>query len=110
TTNNNYSYTTSIYHKPTATPLTMNFYSFSPISHRLSVVIGGINRILKLCSSWFLIHNELKNFRSLLLRNNYPSWIIDSIIKRTINKFRNIRSNPEFGPQKERVFLGIPYI
>ena len=88
----------------------MNFNSFSPLSHRLSVVIGGVNRILKLCSSWLLIHTELQFFRCLLLRNNFPSWIIDSIIKRTITKFRNSNVNPQFGPQKERVFLGIPYI
>ena len=54
------------------------------------------------------IHTEIQYFRSVLLRNNFPSWILDSIIKKSINKFLN--PCPKFGPQKERVFIGIPYI
>jgi len=86
----------------------MNFNSFSPMSHRLTVIMSGVNRILKLCSSWPIIHIEIQKFRTLLLRNSFPSWIVDSLIKKTINKFVNPKVT--MGPQKERIFLGIPFI
>jgi len=105
---NVYSYATSIFHKPTTTPLTMKFNSFSPMSHRLTVIMSGVSRILKLCSSWSIIHTEIQKFRALLLRNSFPCWLVDSLIKKCINNFVN--PIVKMGPQKERIFLGIPFI
>ena len=44
----------------------------------------------------------------MLLRNSYPSWILDRIIKSSVSNF--ITPNLKFGPNKERLFIGLPYL
>jgi len=104
-----YKYDTKIYHKPTASVLTLNFNSFSPLVHRLSIIKSGIWRILKTCSNWILIHAEIQYFRTNLLRNSYPAWVIDSNIKKTIQNFLNPKPTT-IGPKKETIYFGIPFI
>jgi len=61
-----------------------------------------------LCSSWCLFQAESSKLRSMLLRNAYPSWILDRIIKRSINTF--MHPSVKYGPQKERLYIGLPYV
>ena len=44
----------------------------------------------------------------MLLRNAYPSFIIDRIIKRCISDF--VQPNVKFGPHKERLYIGLPFL
>jgi len=44
----------------------------------------------------------------MLLRNAYPSWILDRIIKRSINTF--MHPSVKYGPKKERLYIGLPYL
>ena len=45
----------------------------------------------------------------MLLRNSYPAWLLDKIIKSSVSKF--IGSNSvAFGPNKDRIYIGIPYL
>lgn len=67
-----------------------------------------VNRALRLCSTWNLVHTEIQNVRSMLLRNCFPSWILDRIIKSLLNSFVNPRV--QFGPVRERWYLGLPYL
>ena len=61
-----------------------------------------------MCSNWNLVHDEIAHIKSLLLRNSYPSWILDRIIKRSVNYFVN--SSVQFGPKKERIYIGLPFL
>jgi len=106
--NNMFGFSTSVYRKPTSTSLYMNFNSFTPLQYRLSVFKCLVYRALRLCSSWQLIHNEIQTLRSMLLRNSFPSWILDRIIKSLINS--SINPLIKFGPAKERVYIGLPYL
>ena len=42
--------------------------------------------------------------RSMLLRNAYPSWLLDRIIKNSVSYF--INPNVKLGPQKDRLYIG----
>src|SRR5688572_3346319 len=106
--NNRFCYSTSVYRKPTSTSLYMKFNSFTPLSCRLSVFKCLIYRALRLCLSWNLIHDEIQILRSMLLRNAFPSWILDRIIKSLLNS--SINPLVKFGPAKERLFLRLPYL
>src|SRR5206468_6002069 len=75
--NNLDGYQTSVYRKPTFTSLFTNYNSFTPLTYRLSVFKCLIYRAYHLCSSWSLFHVEISKLRSMLLRNAYPSWILD---------------------------------
>lgn len=103
-----HSYLTSVYRKPTFTGLFTNYNSFTPLLYRLSVFKCLIYRAFQLCSNWNLIHDEISHIKSLLLRNAYPSWILDRIVKRSIDHFLN--PNVQFGPKKERVYVGLPFL
>ena len=44
----------------------------------------------------------------MLLRNAYPSWILDRIIKSSVSNF--MQPSVKFGPHKERVYIGLPFL
>ena len=44
----------------------------------------------------------------MLLRNSFPSWILDRIIRSLLNNF--INPLVKFGPAKERLYIGLPYL
>jgi hypothetical protein len=108
TENNRHKYLTSVYRKPTSTSLFMNFNSFVPLMYRLSVFKCLVSRAIQLCSTWNLFHVEIDNVRSMLLRNAYPSFLLDRIVKNAVSSFLN--PNVKFGPQKERLYIGLPFL
>ena len=44
----------------------------------------------------------------MLLRNAYPSWLLDRIIKDSVDSY--INPNVKFGPHKERLYIGMPFL
>src|SRR5687768_17060822 len=91
--NNLHGYFTSVYIKPTSTPLFTNYNSFTPINYRLSVFKCSIHRAYLLCSSWSVFHaeicnrQEICNILSMLVRNDYTSWVLDRLIKCSVANF-----------------------
>lgn len=106
--NNLHGFQTSVYRKPTSTSLFTNYGSFTPLAYRLSVFKCLVYRAFRLCSSWSLFHSEISSIRSMLLRNAFPSWILDRIIKLSVSSF--VKPNVRYGPNKERVYIGLPYL
>ena len=86
----------------------MNFNSFVPLMYRLSVVKCLVSRALRLCSTWNLFHLEIECLRSMLLRNSYPSRLLDRIIKNSVSLF--INPTVKFGPSKDRLYIGLPFL
>ena len=105
---NTHRYLTCVYRKPTSTSLFMNFNSFVPLIYRLSVFKCLVYRALRLCSTWNLFHLEINCLRSMLLRNGYPSWLLDRFIKFSVSNFLN--PNVKFGPHKDRLYIGLPFL
>src|SRR5262245_58539531 len=99
--NGGHGYETTVYRKPTSTSLFTNYQSFTPLVYRLSVFKCLIYRAYHLCSSWNLFNAEIVNIRSMLLRNAYPSWILDRIIKQSVSNFVQPPA-AKYGPNKER--------
>ena len=44
----------------------------------------------------------------MLLRNAFLSWVLDRIIKLSVSRF--VKPIVRYGPNKERVYIGIPYL
>ena len=63
-------------------------------------------KILKICSKFTLKH-ELDNIRSILVKNGYPEFLIDSRISKKLLCFQ--QSTKE-GPKKCPVYLKLPWI
>src|SRR6267154_985616 len=105
---NAHKYVTSVYRKPTSTALFTNYNSFVPLMYRLSVFKCLVFRAFRLCSNWNIFHLEINCVRSMLLRNAYPSWLLDRIIKNSVSYF--INPNVKFGPSKDRLYIGMPFL
>lgn len=108
-TNGSHGYATRIYRKPTFTSLYTNFYSYIPLAYRLTVLKCLLVRAYRLCSSLSLFLSEVTTIRSQLLRNAYPGWLLDRMIKRSITALKQTPP-PTFGPPKNRLFIGLPYL
>jgi len=105
---NLHGFETSIYRKPTSTSLFTNFNSFTPLAYRLSVFKCLVYRAYHLCSSWNSFHEEVTCIKSMLLRNAFPSWILDRIIKFAVSNF--VQPSVKYGPHKDRLYIGLPYL
>ena len=44
----------------------------------------------------------------MILRNAYPSWLLNRIIKTSVSHF--INHNVKLGPQKDRLYIGMPFL
>ena len=77
---------TSVYRKPTDTGHCLNGESECPDIYKESVIHAYINRAIKHCSSWPLLHQEHQRTKQILVNNNYSFSDIDKIIKRQLHK------------------------
>ena len=68
-----------------------------------------VYRAHHLCSTWNLFNSEIFNIRSMLLRNGYPSGLLDRIIKRSVSNFVEPLAT-KYGPDKERIYIGLPFL
>lgn len=84
--NDNGDLSSAWYTKPTATGLTLNYHSLAPFKYKKSVIIGFVYRIYRSCSSWFWIHRGLEKAKSILLDNQYPISLIESVFHDTLEK------------------------
>jgi len=66
--------------------LTLNYHSLAPFKYKKFVIIGSIYRIYRSCSSWFWIHRGLEKAKSILLDNQYPISLIESVFHDTLEK------------------------
>ena len=80
----------SWYRKPTETDLTLNFHALAPFKYKKSVVISFIYRIFRSCSSWNNFHDGLNVARAILDKNQYPSSLVEDIIKNTLNNLLSV--------------------
>ena len=78
------------------------------MAYRLSVLKGLLYRAFRLCSNWDLIHREINVIRSMLLRNAFPGWLLDRVIKQSVSNFVN--PSVKFGCRKEPIYIGLPFL
>ena len=82
---NNQNLTLQTYHKSTYTGLLLNFKSFTSFSYKISLIKWVIDRSFKICNNWTSFHNDIENIKSNLIKNAYPPFLIDKIIKKYLN-------------------------
>ena len=82
---NNQNLTLQTYHKSTYTGLLVNFKSFQSFSYKISLIKCLIDRSFKICNNWNSFHNDIENIKSNLIKNAYPPFLIDKVIKRYLD-------------------------
>ena len=101
---------TSIFHKSSYTGLLTNFLSFTPLIYKLALVKTLIHRIYKICNSWKLFHENIVELKETLKRNKFPEKIIDSEIKKYLNKtFEKEKDKNEEEKETRNVYI-LPFL
>ena len=91
-------YITSVYRKSTDEGRCLNGKSDCPERYKNSVIRAYIHRALKHCSTWPLVHQELKRIKQNLTNNNYDITAIDQQIEAIIDRYINpTKKTPDQG-------------
>ena len=69
----------------TYTGLLLNFKSFTSFSYNISLIKYLIDRSFKICNNWNSFHNGIKNIKPNLIKNAYPPFLIDKVIKKYLD-------------------------
>ena len=99
---NNQNLTLQTYHKLTYTGLLLNFKSFTSFSYKISLIKCLIDRSFKVCNNWNSFHSDIENIKSNLIKNAYPPFLIDKVIKKYLDY--NFSSNQNQLKDKSDVY------
>lgn len=89
---NNHKIQTQFYQKPTNLGRLLNFLSSHPKHQKLNTAQNLVHRIFNLTSNEYW-PDSIKTAQLLLSKNNYPSYIINSIIDKKINHLASVNIN-----------------
>ena len=78
---NNQNLTLQTYHKSIYTELFLNFKSFTSFPYKISLIKCLIDRSFKIFNNWNSFHNDIENIKSNLIKNAYPPFLINKVIK-----------------------------
>ena len=78
---------TSVYRKPTDNERCLNGKSECPQRYKEGVVRAYVHRALKHCSSWPLVHQELRRIKQVLINNDYDLTTIDRQIQAIVDNY-----------------------
>ena len=68
-----------------------------------------IDRSFKFCNNWNSFHNDIENFKSNLIKNAYPPFLINKVIKKYLDyKFSSNRN--QLKDKSEVHYFKLPYI
>ena len=87
----NQNLTLQTYHKLTYTRLLLNFKSFTLFSCKISLIKCLIDRSFKICNNWKLFHNDIESIKANLIKNAYPPFLINKVIKKYTSDFHYIK-------------------
>ena len=82
---NNQNLTLQTYQKLTYKGLLLNFKSFTSFLHKLSLIKCLIDRSFKTCNNWNSFYNDIENIKSNLIKNAYPPFSIDKVVKKYLD-------------------------
>ena len=82
---NNQNIILQTYQKSTYTGLLLNVKSFTSFSYKISLIKYLIDRSFKICNNWNSFHNDIENIKSNLIKNAYPPFLIDKVIKKYLD-------------------------
>ena len=90
---NNQNLTLQTYRNSTYTEFLLRCKSFTSFSNKLSLIKCLLDRLFKICNNWNSFHNDTKSIKSNLVKNVYPPFLIDKVIKMYLDcKFSSIQN------------------
>ena len=106
---NNQNLTLQTYRKSTYRGLLLNFKSFTSFSYKISLIKCLIDRSFKICNNWNSFHNDIENIKSNLIKNAYPPFLIDKVIKKYLDYKFSCNQN-QLKDATDVHYIKLPYI
>ena len=106
---NNQNLTLQTYHKLTYTSLLLNLKSFTSFSYEISLTKCLIYRSFKICNNWNSFHKDIESIKSDLIKNAYPPFFIDKVIKKYLN-YKFSRNPNQLKNTPDVYYFKLPYI
>ena len=106
---NHQNLTLQTYHKSTYTGLLLNLKSLTSFSYNISLIKCLVDWSFKICNNSNSFHNDIENIKSNLIKDEYPPFLINKVIKKYLDyKFS---SNQNRLKDKSYVhYFKLPYI
>ena len=82
---NNHNLTLQTNHKSNYTELLLNFKNFTSFSYKISLIKCLIDRSFKICNNWNSFNNDIEKIKSSLIKNAYPLFLINKVIKKYLD-------------------------
>ena len=102
---------TSVYCKMTTSiGLYTNFVSFTLYSYKIGLIKTLIHRTYEISSSWTSFNEEISNVKHLLMKNMYPSYLIDKLVERFLHKRFSTNNYNAVKESKTTLYHKLPYI
>jgi len=108
--NINGTFQTTIFRKKTFTGLYTKWDSFLPRKYKVNLINTLIDRFWNICSDKDLFDREVSYLKELLMKNGYPSGIINYNVRNYIEKRNGLRTDVKEGPEKLSLLLILPYL
>ena len=104
------SFRTSTYKKPTNTGNVLNWNSLTSSKYKTGLIWCFLDRSEKICSTEEQKIIERNELREILLRNNYPSHIIEKEFDRFLKYKQQTNVERIVNPEEKIKYLSLPYI
>ena len=75
----------------------------------ISLIRFFIDRLFKICNSWNSFHNDIENIKSNLIKNAYPPFLIDKVIKKYLD-YKFSSNQNQLKDKSDIHYFKLPYI
>ena len=79
---------TSVYRKPTSSGVYTHYDSYIPLEYKSGLVYTLLHRPYTICTNWTQIHAEIDKIRFIMVKNWYPTVLIDRTVSFFLNKLK----------------------
>ena len=97
------------YNKSIYTGPLLSFKSFTSFSHKISLIKCLRDRSFKICNNSNSFHNDTENIKSNFIKNAYPSFLIDRVIKKYLD-YRFSGNQNQLKDKSDVHYFKLPYI
>ena len=87
----------------------LKFKSFTSFSCMISLIKCLIDRSFKICNNGNSFHNDIENIKSNLIKNAYPPFVIDEVIKKYLH-FKLSSNQNQLKETPDVHYFKLPYI
>ena len=86
----------------------LNLKSFTSFSYKISLIKCLIDTSFKICNNWNSFHNDIENIKSNLIKNAYPPFLIDNVIKKYLD-YKFSSNQDQLKDESAVYYFKLPY-